>query len=181
MKHVDRPSRKRMKRVAMMTGATALLCLVALSMFVQGDARSAEATLAPRRLQMAVGCLFATEWMRNYSFTSFGYKKSDWILVRYHVGTIPGDGPTPGAFNVMVYSRDGRYGFLLEAAPNNRGGFFASQNDYSLRKTHGRWHVIEGEGGYRDYEVVERWVNSISGQPYYRVQLLPGGKECSSD
>jgi hypothetical protein len=158
-----------------------LFCSISPNLFAS-TTKHIEAVSAPERLQMAVSCLFSAKWMRDYFFSSFGgFKEGNWIWVRYQVGAIPGDVPVPGVYYVMVYSRDGRHGFLLETPPNSLGGFTATANDYTLEKTHGRWHVLEGEGGFRDYQVVERWVNHISGQPRYRVQLLPGGKECDSD
>lgn len=162
--------------------AIALFCSVVSSVIVANAVHSAKPIIVSKSLQMAVGCLYSASWMRKYFFTSFGgFKEGEAISVRYNLGTISGTERTPGAYNVLFYSKDGKHAFLLDAEPNSRGGFFASENDYTLRQQGSKWHVIEGEGGFRDYEAVERLVNRMSSQPLYRVQLIPDGKECGSD
>lgn len=164
----------------LLVGAVLFCCLVS-SVAAHRSAHLATVAPAPKRLKIALSCLFAAQFMRQYNFTPLGFKEGDWIWVRYHVGTIPGIEATPRAYNIVIYSRDDKSGFVLDAEPNSLDGFTATRNDYSLRKKRKLWYVIEGEGGFRDYEAVERLVNRLSSQPRYRVQLLPGGKECDSD
>lgn len=180
MNKVCSPRRRPIKRLAI-TGAAVCVCFVVTSAFALTEARPTNSVVVHKRLQMAVTCLFSAKWMRHYFFMSFGrFNEGDWVSARYYVGTIPGMGPTPGAYKILFYAKDGKHAFLLDAEPNGRGGFFASQNDYTLKKN-SRWRVIEGEGGDRDYEAIERLVSRMLRQPVYRVQLLTGGKECTDN
>jgi hypothetical protein len=92
---------------------------------------------APALLKKVIGCLFAADYVRKYELEPLGLKESDWVWVRYHVGSVPGMSPTPGEIYVVLYSSDSQKGVLLLALPNNAGGFEALRNAYQLTRDQG--------------------------------------------
>jgi hypothetical protein len=159
------------------------LCLLILSIAPLGAARQGKAgtEAAPKRLQTAVGCLVAARFVQQDDLTYLGLKVGDWAWARYRIGSLPGMEPTPGLFNVVLYSADGRSGMLLFADPNKQGGFEVILNAYRLHKHGSRWSADYGNGGYVLYEAIGRDVTALSSRPRYRVRLSPGGSECTQD
>ncbi len=164
--------------------AFSIVCLIALSLApaaLYGRQRQDRRTAVPPRLTKAVGCLVAADYVRRYDLRWIGLKVGDIGWVRYRIGSIPGIGGTPGLWHVIVYSRDSQRGVLLLADPNRRGGFVAIRNGYRLTKRNSRWSASYGNGGFRDYEAIGRYVTALSRLPRYRVPLVPGGSECTLD
>ncbi len=132
----------------------------------------------PPRLKGALGCLVKADFVRQYDLNYLGLKVGDWAWVRYQVGSIPEIGDTPGVFNVVVYSPDGRSGMLLFADPDGNGGFEAIVNAYRLHRHGSKWNADYGNGGYVMYEAIGKFVTELSYRSRYRIQLAPGGNEC---
>lgn len=135
----------------------------------------------PLRLKGAVNCLVKANFVRQYDLSYLGLKVGDWAWVRYQVGSISGVGDTPGVFNIVVYSPDGRKGMLLFADPGESGGFNAIMNAYHLHRHGSKWSADYGNGGYAMYKAIGKFVTELSHRPRYRIQLAPGGNECEAE
>jgi hypothetical protein len=135
----------------------------------------------PPRLKKAVGCLVKADFVRRYDLDYLRLKVGDWTWVRYQVGSIPEIGDTPGAFNIVVYSPDGRNGMLLFAEPDANGGFNAIVNAYRLHRYGSKWSADYGNGGYVVYEAIGKFVTELSHRSRYRIQIAPGGNECKAE
>lgn len=157
----------------------ATLCLLPAWTAVQ--AARTEKGKVPPRLKGAVGCLVKADFVRRYDLNYLGLKVGDWTWVRYQVGSIPEIGDTPGVFNIVVYSPDGRNGMLLFADPDENGGFNAIMNAYRLHRHGSKWSADYGNGGYVMYEAVGKFVTELSHSSRYRIQLAPGGNECNAE
>lgn len=159
-------------------------CALMLSMLPASAAHRSGKTStagAPKRLQAAVGCLVAAPFVQQYDLRYLGLKVGGWAWARYRVGSLPGMDPTPGLFNVVLYSGDGQRGMLLFADPNKQGGFQAIRNAYRLHRRGSRWSADYGNGGYVLYEAVGKDVTALASRPRYRVHLVAGGAECTQD
>jgi hypothetical protein len=152
-----------------------------LSLNLRGGQNRARRTVAPLRLRTAIGCLVEADYVRHYDLEPNGLKVGELVWVRYGVGSIPGIGGTPGLWNIVVYSGNGQRGILLFAGPNQRGGFEAVRNGYDLVRHRSLWIASGGQGGFRLYEAVGRYVTHLSRQPRYRVRLRPGNSECTQE
>lgn len=161
--------------------ALLFVLLTAVQFAVAQKAASAPTEGAPKRLRRAIGCLVAAPFVQEYGLTPVKLKVGDWAWVRYHVGSIPGLSKTPGEYYIAVYAPDGNHGELLLAVPNNRGGFDAVRNGYYLTKDGLHWTADQGSGGYAVYDAVGRFATHLARQPRYRVQLVPGDSECTSE
>lgn len=159
----------------------AVLCSVVLLTGVADRRPPAEGVPVPSALKKAIGCLVSAGYVRDYGLRPLGFKVGDWVWVRYHVGNVPEMGTTPHEFYIAIYARDGRRGELLEAIPNNRGGFEPVRNGYRLWRSDGKWMADEGQGGYQDYEAFGRLATNLAGQPRYRVQLIPDESGCNTE
>ena len=148
---------------------------------LKGHCGQADKKPAPAPLKKVIGCLFAADYVRKYDLEPLGLKESDWVWVRYHVGSVPRTSPTPGEFYVVVYSSDSQKGVLLLALPNKAGGFEALRNAYQLSRDQGHWTADEGNGGYVVYEAMGHFVTELFRQTRYRVRLESGGSECSTE
>lgn len=132
----------------------------------------------PRNLTRAIGCLVAAPYIQKYALAPIGLKAGDWTSARFSIGSIPGLMPTPGLYNVLIYSKDSRRAALLLADPNGKGGFLAIRNGWLLTKHDAGWSA-EGEGGYADYEAVATYAKAMETNPEYQVRLTPGGRTCT--
>lgn len=142
---------------------------------------TADSDVAPLRLDEAVGCLVAADYIRKYGLPYVGLQVGEWARVRYAVGSIPGIGDTPGIFNVVFYSRAGNRGILLFADPRGRDSFLAVYNGYHLHRNGPSWSADYGNGGFHLYQAVGRFVTKLSKSPLYRVFLTPGGERCITE
>lgn len=156
-----------------------LLIAVQFAVAQKMDCTPAEGV--PKQLQKAIGCLVAAPFVQEDGLKPMMLKVGDWASVRYHIGSIPGLSKTPGEFYVAVYAADGTHGELLLAVPNNQAGFDAVRNGYYLAKVEAHWTADGGNGGYRVYDAVGRFATALARRPLYRVHLIPGGSECTSD
>jgi hypothetical protein len=159
--------------------ALCVIFLLFLSLGQLGGQNKAQRMAAPPRLQKAIGCLVAADYIQQYGLKPTGIRVGDLVWVRYGIGSIPGIGGTPGLWNIIIYSQNGQRATLLFADPNHRAGFEAIRNGYNLVKHGSRWAASGGEGGFRDYEAVGRYATVLSRRSRYRVRLLPGGPECT--
>lgn len=158
---------------------TVMVCL--LPAWTSAQATKTEVGKVPLRLKGAVGCLVKADFVRQYDLSYLGLKVGDWALVQYQVGSIPEIGDTPGVFNIVIYSPDGRSGMLLFADPDENGGFNAIVNAYRLHRRGSKWSADYGNGGYEMYEAIGKFVTELSHRPRYRVQIAPGGNECKAE
>lgn len=166
-------------RPLVMASLIVVLCLLPIWTGVQ--AAKTEKGKVPFRLKAAMGCLVKADFVRQYDLNYLRLKMGDWAWVRYEVGSIPGIGGTPGLFNIVIYSPDGRMGMLLFADPDGSGGFNAIVNAYHLHRYGSKWSADYGNGGYVTYEAIGRFVTELSHRPRYRIQLAPGGNECKAE
>lgn len=157
----------------------AMLCLLPAGSGLQ--AAKTENGEVPPRLEEAVGCLVKAAFVRQYDLNYLGLKVGDWAWVRYQIGSIPEMGDTPGVFNIVVYSPDGRNGMLLFAEPDENGGFNAIVNAYRLHRHGSVWSADYGNGGYVMYEAVGSFVTELSHRSRYRIQLAPGSNGCKAE
>ncbi|HTV55436.1 MAG TPA: hypothetical protein VMI06_11035 [Terriglobia bacterium] len=156
-----------------------MVCL--LPTWTSAQAVKTEKGKVPPRLKGAVGCLVKADFVRQYDLNYLGLKVGDWAWVRYQVGSISGVGDTPGVFNIVVYSQDGKRGMLLFADPDQNGGFNAVLNAYRLRRHGSEWNADYGNGGYVMYEAIGKFITELSRSSRYRIQLVPGGNECKAE
>lgn len=156
-----------------------MIGLLPTSMNAQGS--KTESSNIPPRLNVALGCLVKADFVRHYDLHYLGLKVGDLAWVRYQVGSIREMGDTPGLFNVVVYSPDGRRGMLLFADPDDAGGFNALMNMYRLHRSGSKWDADYGNGGYAMYKAVGKFVTELSHSPRYKTQLAPGGNECKAE
>ncbi len=162
----------------------AALCVIFLllsSLGLRGGQNKARRMAAPPRLRKAIGCLVAADYVQQYGLKPIGLRVGDLAWVRYGIGSIPEIGGTPGLWNIIVYSQNAQRGALLFADPNRQGGFEAIRNGYNLVKHHSHWTASGGQGGFRLYEAVGRYVTALSAHSRYRVRLLPGNSECTQE
>lgn len=159
-----------------------LFAALCLQPFPTGaQAAKTERRKVPPRLKVAVGCLVKADFVRRYDLSYLGLRLGDWAWVRYRIGSIPEIGGTPGVFNIVAYSPDGRKGMLLFAEPRENGGFDAIVNAYRLHRHGSEWSADYGNGGYVMYEVIGKFVTELSHRPRYSIQLAPGGNECKAE
>lgn len=161
----------------LMASLIVMLCFLPAWTGVQ----AAETEKVPPRLKGAVGCLAKATFVQQYDLSYLGLKVGDWAWVRYEVGSIPEVGGTPGVFNIVVYSPDGRKGMLLFADPDESGGFNAIMNAYHLHRHGSKWSADYGNGGYVMYQAIGKFVTELSHRPRYRIQLALGGNECKAE
>ena len=174
---VRRPLGQHSMSLVIMASLIVMLCLLPAWTAVQ----AARTDKVPPRLKGAVGCLVKARFVQEYDLSYLGLKVGDWAWVRYEVGSIPEVGDTPGVFNIVVYSPDGRRGMLLFADPDEGGGFNAIVNAYHLHRHGSKWSADYGNGGYVMYEAIGKFVTELSHRPRYRIRLTPGGNECKSE
>jgi hypothetical protein len=158
------------------------LCVLVLFFFIgvrEGQSKS-HREVVPAKLQKAIGCLVAADYIRDSGLKPIGLRVGDFAWVRYEIAPIAGMWRTPG-WNIAVYSQNGRRGTLLFVDPNHRGGFQAIRNGYNLAEQGSRWTADGGQGGVHDYEAIGRYVTRLSRRPRYRVRLLPGGPDCTQE
>lgn len=161
--------------------ALCVIFLFFLSLAPRDGQKEVRQMAAPPRLRKAVGCLVAADYVQKYGLKPIGLRVGEPAWVRYGIGSIPGIGGTPGLWNIVVYSKDGRRGILLFADPNHGDGFEALLNRYHLVKHASRWVASGGQGGFRLYEAVGRYVTVLSRRPRYRVKLLAGSSGCTQE
>lgn len=161
--------------------ALLLVTVCLLPVWADVQAANAKKGNVPPRLKEAVGCLVRADFVRRYDLNYLGLKIGDWAWVRYQVGSISGVGDTPGVFNIVVYSPDGRNGMLLFAEPDKNGGFNAIVNAYCLHRHGSKWNADYGNGGYVMYEAIGKFVTELSHRSRCRIQLAPGGNECKAE
>ena len=100
--------------------------------------------------------------------------------MRYEIGSIPGSGPTPGVLNIAVYSDDGLHGYLLFAYRDRPGKFVTVRGGYRLTKVGSHWNADMGNGGFRVYKAVGKFVTDLEQSPRYQIRLVPRTEGCAS-
>src|SRR5271157_1826439 len=91
---------------------------------VFGGGQSKDVGSAPDSVTTALGCLVARDYIRP-ALLDLKLAPGRFAWIRYYIGTIPGIEPTPGAFNVAVYSEDALHGYLLLSFRDREGKFVA--------------------------------------------------------
>ena len=134
----------------------------------------------PTSVTTAFGCLVARDYIQP-ALEDLKLAPGRFAWVRYHIGSIPGTGPTPGAFNIAVYSDDGLRGYLLFAYRDKHGKFVAVQNGYRLTKVGSHWNADMGNGGMWVYKAVGEFAAKLEQSPRYRVKLAPRTEGCAPD
>ena len=160
--------------------ALCVVPLLLLPLALSGRQEKARRMAIPPRLQKAIRCLVAADYIQQYGLKPIGLRAGDFAWVRYEIAPIPGMWSTPG-WNIVVYSRGGGRGTLLFVSPNHGGGFEAVRNGYDLVKHDSRWTASGGEGGPGDYDAIGRYVTALSRRARYRVKLVPGGPDCTQE
>lgn len=130
-------------------------------------------------LQRAVSCLVGDRPFQDYALKLDKLRLGDWALAKYHMGSVVDRSYKGRIYNVVLYSSDMKRSIMGSVIPKANGDFEAVQNGYLLVNHSGKWDVQEGNGGYRDYETVGRFVTSLSRVPFNRVRIVP--KECSTN
>lgn len=132
-------------------------------------------------LQRAVWCLAGDKLFRDYGLKFVDLKLGDWALAKFYMGSIIDRSYKGRIYNVVLYSKDMERSVLGSVVPNSKGDFDVVENGYLLKKHGEKWDVEEGNGGYRDYEMVGKFVTSISHKPFSRVHIVSRPKACSTD
>lgn len=133
---------------------------------------------APHVIKRLVGCITAADFVWESELTPIGLKKGDSAQVQVTRGTMPGFLPSPGLYNVVIYSNDGKRGALLFALSTPQGGCEVTHQGYVLSKDESGW-TAEGSNGPPEYEAVAKFVESLENQANYKVRLVPGSQGCT--
>ncbi len=133
----------------------------------------------PHSVTAALGCLVARGYIEP-AIEDLKLRPGRLAWVRYHIGSIPGTGPTPGAFNIAVYAEDGLHGYLLCAYRDKHGKFVTVRGGYRLRKVGSHWNADMGNGGMWVYKAVGEYAARLEQSPRYRVKLVPRTEGCAS-
>ncbi len=131
-------------------------------------------------VQKVVNCMVTANFIQK-DLRSLGLKIGDKTVVKYHQGSVPGMMPTPTAIHVIVYSTDGRRGWLLMAEPKKGGGYSAIRNAYRLQRTGPTWAADEGNGGLATYRAMSKLATKLAETTDYPVELTPSRKGCTHD
>lgn len=140
---------------------------------------SVHSDVVPPQLRKAVGCLVSSDLARKWAFPFLNLKIGDRVWIRFSVGSISGIGGTPGVYNIIIYAPGGRRGTLLFAEPNEKGSFAVIWNGYKLRQLGSGWRASSGNGGYRLYKAIGRFVDAQSNKHRYGLRLRKGGPLCT--
>lgn len=139
---------------------------------------SAPSPSALPSVRRALSCLVSHKVVAE-TLRDLRLKPGDLATVRYHIGSIPGWGPTPGEFFIAVYDPDDRNAWLLIADPANHGRFLPIGNAYRLRKLRHGWQADEGNGGLATYRTMSDFAARLIRQPAYRLRLTPHPEFCA--
>jgi len=127
----------------------------------------------------ALGCLLSQPGTLAH-LRELHLQAGDSAWIRYHTGTIPGWGPTPGESFIAVYSGDQKRAWLLLALPEQNGRFQPVANAYRLRQLQHAWQADEGNGGLSTYRTMSRFAAWLTQHRRgYRVRLQPHPEFCS--
>jgi len=143
-----------------------------------GGGESKDTSSPPDSVTTALGCLVARDFIRPaLEDLKLAPGRSPWV--RYHIGTVPGVQPTPGEFQIVVYSEDGLHGYLFLSFRDGHGKFVAVQDGYRLTKVGSHWDADMGNGGMWVYKAVGEFVTKLEKSPRYRVKLAPRSEGCA--
>lgn len=129
-------------------------------------------------LQRMVYCLVSQKFVEHYALVFDNLKLGDWALAVYHVGSIVDPTYRSEARHIVIYSRNMQKAVVLTVIPNSDNSLSVARTGYFLTKQGSAWSVEEGEGGYRDYEKVGKFVTHLSSKERYRVQLISHAAAC---
>ena len=157
----------------------ALLSSLLLAGRVLGGEESKDTLTAPGSVTTALGCLVSRDYIRD-ALLDLKLAPGRFAWVRYYIGSIPGTGPTPDTFNIVVYSEDGLHGYLLFSFRDHKGRLVAVQDGYRLTKVGPHWNADMGNGGMWVYKAVGEFATKLEKSPRYRVKLVPRTEGCAA-
>lgn len=137
---------------------------------------------APISLKQALGCILTLP-VKQENIRELGLRLGSTASVRFFVGNVPGLGPTPTVWYILIPSPDQTRAWILIADRRPDGKFTPMGFDADrLRRHGGRWEVEEGFGGFHTYAKMSRFANWLERtQPPYHVRLKPNPRFCAPD
>lgn len=163
-------------------------CALALSALLAASVASNAAGASNRAygivnhasLQRAVSCMVSSNRFQVYALTFVNLRLGDLAAAKLYSGSIVDKSYNGKIYNILLYSKNGKRLVVWGIIPDKNDNLEITQTGYLLAKHGDAWHVEEGNGGYRDYEAIEKFATSLSHKPYRLVRVVSQSNACTS-